>query len=1007
MYRYVLTDQLGELAVEPLGSSDFIITWAKEQEGSLRDYVKTFDGNIVFTGSAFNRLLKLEQSIYRCNTQYLSIEKQCQGEWQEIFNGGISLSSGEWNLDRCSVKLNFIERAEASCLIDKQAIELNLLSIYPKHTLNTKPANISYEFLDFDDSYSQTDQPVGVQEVWDEPGDPTDGGWRLYRHTQSAQLQNSPTEWVIYARSFWIREVILIPTGAPSPGLEWIFVSSSGGQDKYARQANLYNYQFREEYPSPNNQVISLEYDYIGKDSAYNSIRNGVKLVDVLELFVDEFCPGMVIVSDFFQINPDFMTSVNYVTEEESKVLNIFLFQASDVKRPTATGSATIANFDWERLTIALKNLFNVEYQVKNGVLRLEHVSYFSQDLGLDLTTEEFKKYMSGKRVYSYKTDEIPAKETWSFPTAQSSGDFNGVPIIYNNGCVVNKKLEKNYAVEDVYTDIELAFANPGSDSQIVKDEAIFFVAAGWDGSSYYILQEPGILSRPRINNTLALAQLHRDYFKHERALPAGLMNNVLTQFKTVVPTKLGVKFAIPFCCPNDFNPNDLVKTPLGIGSVNSAAFNFKSNMLELELLYDAFSDLEENTEPVAVFDVVNTYDNSTILIDVLANDTYKPGDTIEIVQPPALGTAAVVSGKIQYFVNLGAAGSTYLTYRVKDNEWGSYSNTVSVTINILAENQPPIANTDNYQAVKDEVLTVAAAQGVLANDSDDYGGLFIADYDSATAQGGSVNMASNGSFTYTPPASYTGSDSFNYTVEDSGGLQDVGVVNISVDAANVPITAPDNYTVQAGATLVIDNSPGKPNLKSNDYTPDSSPFSIQAQTVTSSRGVAVPIENTGNFTYIAPGTPGVDSFTYTANGVGGSATGTATVNVLPVIKVRAVERDLDVVFEPITCGASVRDEAIRRDIADVYLEFLDASDNPVDVTGMGLKVKVKATFTDELDSNNDGLSFPVYNIPGGTDYLIQSQLAVFYRVLDCDNETVVRQRISYEVEPGDGYTAI
>lgn len=242
----------------------------------------------------------------------------------------------------------------------------------------------------------------------------------------------------------------------------------------------------------------------------------------------------------------------------------------------------------------------------------------------------------------------------------------------------------------------------------------MFFVAAAFDGSEYYVLSEPGIVTQSVINNTLALALLHRDYHRYERPLPIGNMNTQLTEFITTKPTKKGVSFKIPFCCNNDFNIDDSVKTPLGIGEVETATFSFRDSMLELELLYNSFEGLDGNDEPVAVFDSVNTFDNTTILIDVLANDTYEPGDIIEIVMPPSIGTAKVVGNKIEFFVNYGSATHTFFTYRIVDATWNVKSNTVSVSINVLAENEPPVANTDNYVAIKDQILSVAAEQGVL-----------------------------------------------------------------------------------------------------------------------------------------------------------------------------------------------------------------------------------------------------------------------------------------------------
>lgn len=1000
-FRYYLTDQMGTLATEPLGASDFVIVWSSEVDGSMRMFTKTFDGNIKFTGAAYKKLNRLEKSIYRCNTQNLTIEKNCNNSWEEIFSGSISLNSGEWDEDNCSVKLKFTEENSASCLQDNDGEAINLLDISPKYQLNTTPGNITleYEFYNLDDITAE--EPPAFFPYWG--GDPEEeaNGWTYFKHFENLQKQSgNPGNWVQIRRTDWVRQVLL--SNVPiSDDPSWIPVGMEAGQYKYARRVVKYNEVWREEQQSANWIIYRYEADFLGKPGLETILRNGVKFSDVLQLFVDTFCPGLTIKSDFFQINPDNETLVNYVTGKTSKVNNLFLFQASDVKRPTATGWATKLMFDWERLTTALKNMFNVDWRVENGILILEHVSFFPKVVGMDLTINQ-RQYLN--RKYTYKNDSIPSKELWRWASDQSAGDFNGMPITYSSGCIVNKRQEKTYTIEDVYTDVQLAISNPAADSKVVNDEGIFFIAAGVDGANYYVLQEPGVLSDPRVNNTLALAQLHRDYHKYERPLPVGTMNGELTEFITVKPTKQGNAFKIPFCCPTDFKPDDLIKTLLGDGVVNTATYSFRDSMLELELLYDSFADLEENTEPVAVWDNINLYDNQTTLIDVLVNDTYEPGDVIEIVTPPALGTATVVDNKIQFFVNLGAPGQTYLSYRIKDDNWNVYSDPVTVAINILGANQPPVANTDTYQAVKDSVLNIAAAQGVLANDTDDYGGLFVASFDAVSASGATIVMQPNGSFSYTPVSGFTGSDSFGYVVEDNGGLQDSGVVNISVDQENVPITVDDIYAVQIGSSLNIDNSTYKPGLLNNDYTLDASLISAVAESKSTNRGQTAVISANGSFTYTAPATPGDDGFNYTAVGTGGNSQGTAVIKVLPIIKVGVRLINQSTERREIDCG-NTKVEAIRVVTADVELYFLDNSNNPIDVTGMGLKVLVKGVFNDiENSYTNDFYNlYPV----SGLAQTVRANYTVEYREEDCSGVRVDEYTYTFTIDPFDGYTVI
>jgi methionine-rich copper-binding protein CopC len=96
----------------------------------------------------------------------------------------------------------------------------------------------------------------------------------------------------------------------------------------------------------------------------------------------------------------------------------------------------------------------------------------------------------------------------------------------------------------------------------------------------------------------------------------------------------------------------------------------------------------------------------------------------------------------------------------------------------------PPDAVDDNYATYKNTTLNVPAP-GVLANDANvtsvtavnGTGPCLVGSPCSTT--NGSVTMISDGSFTYTPTAGYTGPDSFTYTATGTGA--DTATVNITV----------------------------------------------------------------------------------------------------------------------------------------------------------------------------------------------------------------------------------
>ena len=112
----------------------------------------------------------------------------------------------------------------------------------------------------------------------------------------------------------------------------------------------------------------------------------------------------------------------------------------------------------------------------------------------------------------------------------------------------------------------------------------------------------------------------------------------------------------------------------------------------------------------------------------------------------------------------------------------------------------PVVAADDFYAATEDAVLTVDATKGVLANDTAADGGKTAVAGTFATAQGGSVKLAADGSFVYTPKADFYGTDSFTYTAKDADGDTDTGAVTFKVaDAAETtPAADPDPNSLAA-----------------------------------------------------------------------------------------------------------------------------------------------------------------------------------------------------------------
>jgi len=123
------------------------------------------------------------------------------------------------------------------------------------------------------------------------------------------------------------------------------------------------------------------------------------------------------------------------------------------------------------------------------------------------------------------------------------------------------------------------------------------------------------------------------------------------------------------------------------------------------------------------------------------------------------------------------AGGMTTVTVTVDDG-----ADTADETFLVTVTNAGPLAVDDAYPAIGNTQMTVAPVDGVLANDTDgDSDPLGVTAGTIATSMGGSVDLAADGSFVYTPPVGVAGvADSFDYTVSD-GFESDTGTATLNL----------------------------------------------------------------------------------------------------------------------------------------------------------------------------------------------------------------------------------
>jgi hypothetical protein len=211
------------------------------------------------------------------------------------------------------------------------------------------------------------------------------------------------------------------------------------------------------------------------------------------------------------------------------------------------------------------------------------------------------------------------------------------------------------------------------------------------------------------------------------------------------------------------------------------------------------------------------------------------------MVRTPGLGP----DGQFIYIPQNGYRGPDSFTYQAQDIDGLSNVATVHITV---GGGQPWVARDDSYNVIPNVPLTVSAANGVLANDTD-------AENDPPTGlavvtgpANGRVQLNLDGSFTYTPNAGYTGTDHFTYQVQDQDGPSNIATVSLVVQR-RPPVAQNDYYEATLGNPLVVDAANG---VKANDTDAENDPMTPVVQA--GPRKGRLDFHADGSFTYTFTG---------------------------------------------------------------------------------------------------------------------------------------------------------
>ncbi len=288
------------------------------------------------------------------------------------------------------------------------------------------------------------------------------------------------------------------------------------------------------------------------------------------------------------------------------------------------------------------------------------------------------------------------------------------------------------------------------------------------------------------------------------------------------------------------------------------------------------------NDSPVAVNDNYSTPEDTTLTITapgVLSNDSDPDSDglTAILVTGPAHGTLTLnTNGGFNYTPTNNYNGPDSFTYRASDGQTNSAIATA--TIRVTPVNDPP--NTNNWSggsfSVLEDTTLNMSAPGVLAGITDVDGDVISAVF-VCNPTHGTLNLNTNGSFTYIPATNYNGPDSFQFTASDGQAFSPTLTVNITV----IPVNDPPSFT--KGANQLVQENAGAQTVPgwAANLSPGPADEAGQAVIFQVSNNTnalfSVPpaVSSSGTLTYTpAPNAYGVATITVAAHDDGGIANG-------------------------------------------------------------------------------------------------------------------------------------
>jgi hypothetical protein len=595
---YLDNPTLGMHMAAPL-NNDLVFNYVEKNKKENKRI--ELDTTLIFTGGDYD-YIQQALALSAC----AEIEVIIKYRFQEIWRGYINPKKGSYDPDTCRVEIKPTPKDTFDCLdriIDREkniifesiATQTAYLG-FPEATLNIQQCNLG--------TFNNV-AIIGGSLIFNVNNLPdfsvcnlgSDATWALYRQRVEIRDVFPDYTFQVNIQNEYVREEVIINCNGNVPSAPDGFTLIENncvtqGTAKFGRKPDTYivstegeligSNEVNPAQPLPTDKVLRIiqygvfGYTEEGQPIIYNRCR---KVNDVLNNLVGDCA---TIVSDFFGINGDNTAPDNSVYQKAAiETRNLLIWQKSDFKRPTAFQGATNGNITLAQL-LEMLAMFNISWQTTNGVLRIEHISYYDKGQGQDLTIEQPTR-VGYRNSYSYDQGELVRYEKFSWQDPSQDLDFRGRDIEYPNECAEGVK---NYSFGRLSTSMPELISNPSNFS----DDGFVIGATYEFNGKYGIISDVGLISSvKKVNAPLSLANLHFNYWRHDRLYPTGILNAINTTFVTAKKTKRQVAISIPIL-PDAFFSYDwekLVKTGLGWGLPTNISYTASGCLATINVLHD------------------------------------------------------------------------------------------------------------------------------------------------------------------------------------------------------------------------------------------------------------------------------------------------------------------------------------------------------------------------------------------------------------------------------------